>query len=36
MKVAETDRRQTVRHNFRTPIRVRLWKSAILEERQQA
>jgi hypothetical protein len=32
MKVVATDRRLTVRHNFRTPICVRLWKSAIPEE----
>jgi PilZ domain len=36
MKVVLTDRRQTVRHNFRTPIRIRLWKSAILEERGES
>jgi len=32
MKVVLTDRRQTVRNNFRTPIRIRFWKSLLLEE----
>jgi hypothetical protein len=36
MKVSLSDRRQTVRHNFRTPIRIRLWKSAILEEQGES
>jgi len=36
MKVVVPDRRQTVRNNFRTPIRIRLWKSAILEERGES
>lgn len=36
MKVAASDRRLTVRHNFRTPIRIRLWKSAIAEERGES
>jgi hypothetical protein len=36
MKVALSDRRLTVRHNFRTPIRIRLWKSAIPEERGES
>jgi PilZ domain-containing protein len=36
MKVAVSDRRLTVRHNFRTPIRIRLWKSAIPEERGES
>jgi hypothetical protein len=36
MKVAASDRRQTVRHNLRTPIRIRLWKSASLEERGES
>ena len=36
MKVAVADRRQTVRHNFRTPIRIRFWKSTILEERGES
>jgi hypothetical protein len=31
MKVAASDRRRTVRHNFRTPIGIRHWKSAIQE-----
>jgi hypothetical protein len=36
MKVALSDRRLTVRNNFRTPIRIRLWKSAIPEERGES
>jgi hypothetical protein len=36
MKVPGSDRRQTVRHNIRTPIRIRLWKSAIPEERSES
>lgn len=36
MKVAVLDRRLTVRHNIRTPIRIRLWKSAIPEERGES
>ena len=36
MKVSLSDRRQTVRLNFRTPIRIRFWKSAILEERGES
>jgi hypothetical protein len=36
MKVAASDRRLTVRHNFRIPIRVRFWKSAISEERGES
>jgi hypothetical protein len=36
MKVAASNRRLTVRHNIRTPIRIRLWKSAIPEERGES
>jgi hypothetical protein len=36
MKVALSDRRLTIRHSFRTPIRIRLWKSAIPEERGES
>jgi PilZ domain len=36
MKVVGADRRQTVRHNFRTPIGIRRWKSVILEERGES
>jgi len=36
MKVAASDRRVTVRHNFRTAIRIRTWKSGILEERGES
>src|SRR5207245_5103889 len=30
------DRRLTVRHNIRTPIRIRRWKSSIPEERGES
>jgi hypothetical protein len=36
MKVAVSDRRLTIRHNFKTPIRIRLWKSATPEERGES
>jgi hypothetical protein len=36
MKVAASDRRLTVRHNLRTPIRIRLWKSATPEQRNES
>jgi hypothetical protein len=36
MKVAVSDRRLTIRHNFRTPIRIRLWKSAAPEQRKES
>jgi hypothetical protein len=36
MKVAASDRRLTVRHNIKTPIRIRLWKSAIPEQRGES
>jgi hypothetical protein len=36
MKVAALDRRLTVRHNIKTPIRIRRWKSGIPEERGES
>jgi hypothetical protein len=36
MKVATSDRRLTIRHNFRTPIRIRLWKSATPEQSSES
>ncbi len=36
MKVAVSAPRLTVRHNIRTPIRIRRWKSAIPEERGES
>jgi len=36
VKVAASDRRLTVRHNIRTPIRIRLWKSALPELRGES
>jgi PilZ domain-containing protein len=36
MKVAASDRRQTVRHNFRTPIRVHWWKSAFPDQESES
>ena len=36
MKVTVLDRRLTVRHNIRTPIRIRRWKSSIPEERGES
>jgi hypothetical protein len=36
MKIAVSDRRYTVRHNIRTPIRIRHWKSAIPEVRGES
>jgi hypothetical protein len=36
MKVAVLDRRLTVRHNIRTAIRIRFWKSAIPEVRGES
>jgi PilZ domain len=36
VKVAASGRRLTVRHNIRTPIRIRPWKSAIPEERSES
>ena len=36
MKVAASDRRQTIRHNFKTAIRIRRWKSGLPEERRES
>jgi hypothetical protein len=36
MKVAVSDRRLTVRHNIKTAIRIRRWKSGIPEERGES
>ncbi len=36
MRVAASDRRLTVRHNIKTPIRIRRWKSGIPEERGES
>lgn len=36
MKVAGSERRLAVRHNCRTSVRIRLWKSAIPEERSES
>jgi len=35
MRVAAADRRITRRHNFKAPLRVRIWKSAIPEQRAE-
>jgi PilZ domain-containing protein len=36
MKVAAADRRVTRRHYFKAPLRVRIWKSAIPEQRAES
>jgi hypothetical protein len=36
VKVTESDRRVSTRHNFNIPIRIRLWKSAVPEQRGQS
>jgi len=36
MNVAAADRRVTRRHSFKAPLRVRIWKSAISEERAES
>jgi hypothetical protein len=36
MKVTAADRRQAVRHNFRTPASIRRWKSLLIEERGES
>ncbi len=36
MKVAAADRRATRRHSFKAPLRVRIWKSAIPEQRAES
>jgi PilZ domain len=36
MKVAASDRRLSLRHEIRTPLRIRLWKSAAPELRSES
>lgn len=36
MKYASTDRRVSLRHNFKLPLRVRIWNSAIPEQRTES
>jgi PilZ domain len=36
MKTATSDRRVSLRHNFRVPIRVRIWKSGMPEQRSES
>jgi hypothetical protein len=36
MKVAASDRRLSLRRNFKIPIRIRVWKSAIPEQRNES
>lgn len=36
MKTATSDRRLYLRHNFRVPLHIRFWKSAIPEERSES
>ena len=36
MKVAASDRRITLRHNFKTALRIRLWKSSTPEQRGES
>jgi PilZ domain len=36
MKVAASDRRLFHRHDFKTALRIRLWKSAIPEQRNES
>jgi len=36
MKSAASDRRAFLRHNFKVPLRIRIWKSAIPEERGES
>lgn len=36
MKKAASDRRSSLRHNFRVPLRIRIWKSAVPEERGES
>lgn len=35
MNIASSDRRVSARHNFKLPLRVRIWKSAIPEQRAE-
>jgi hypothetical protein len=36
MKAAASDRRSSPRHNFKVPLRIRIWKSAVPEERGES
>jgi hypothetical protein len=36
MKATVSDRRVSLRHNFRVPIRVRFWKSGLPEQRSES
>ena len=36
MKVAAPDRRSTLRHNFRLPIRIGTWKSTVPDQRGES
>jgi hypothetical protein len=36
MKVATSDRRLSFRHKIRTPLRIRIWKSAAPEQRGES
>jgi hypothetical protein len=36
MKISASDRRGTLRHNCKLPLRVRIWKSAIPEQRTES
>ena len=36
MKTPVSDRRVSVRHTFRVPLRIRIWKSAIPEQRAES
>jgi hypothetical protein len=36
MNIALSDRRVSPRHNFKLPLRIRIWKSAIPEQRTES
>jgi hypothetical protein len=36
MKIAGSNRRLSFRHNIKTPLRIRVWKSAIPEQRSES
>lgn len=36
MKRAASDRRASLRHNFKVPLRIRIWKSAVPEQRGES
>lgn len=36
MKVSASDRRSTLRHNFKVPIRIRMWKSGLPDQRGES